>query len=478
MKLKASGLATIVGGRLAGMDTIVEGASIDTRELGPGQLFVAVEGARDGHDFLTDAAAAGASCCLTARGGIPPGLCEVRVSDTRLALAALGRWARDQLDPTAAVVGVTGSTGKTSTKDLLAAVLARRWRTVASARSFNNELGLPLTLFGAEPGSEAMVLEMGARGPGDIAHLCEIARPTLGVLTNVGPAHLERFGSLEGVASAKAELVDAVGRDGGTVVLNAEDERVRKMADRTAGPVVWFGRRTGDVHAEGGRVSMGSDQDRPLSPRFRLVSPWGAADVRVAGAGEHQADNALAAAAAALALGVPLEDVVAGLDTASCSPWRMELTRTRSGAIVCNDAYNANPASTEAALRSLAALPASRRIAVLGPMLELGAESDAEHARLGELARSRYGINHLLTVGAPDYGGQDVAGIDDALEVLDALGPLGRGDAVLVKASRAAGLERLAQTLVERSCGGVAPPEPTATGTGTPGFVAGGTVQW
>lgn len=452
---------------------MVDGATIDTRDLRPGQLFVAVVAHRDGHDFLPEATDAGASCCLTARGEVPGDLADVRVRDTGLALLRLGGWARDQLGPTARVVALTGSNGKTSTKDLLAAVLARRWETVASAKSFNNELGLPLTLFGAPPTTEAMVVEMGARGPGDIAQLCEVARPTVGLVTNVGPAHLERFGTLDGVAAAKVELVDAVARAGGTVVLNAEDERVQKMAAHTTGPVVWFGRSTGDVHAEGGRIRMGEDPDRPLSPRFRLVSPWGRADVRVAGAGEHQADNALAAAAAALTLGVPLDEVVAGLETAARSAWRMELVRTRSGALVCNDAYNANPASTEAALRALAALPSARRIAVLGPMLELGTESDAHHRRLGELARSRYGVDRLITVGAPAYGGEDVADIEGALHALEALSPFGDGDVVLVKGSRAAGLERLAQALADRLTGGSeAPPS-----SGMPDR-EGGEVSW
>jgi UDP-N-acetylmuramoyl-tripeptide--D-alanyl-D-alanine ligase len=283
---------------------------------------------------------------------------------------------------------------------------------------------------------------MGTRGIGHIAALCEIARPTIAVVTNVGACHLELLGSLDGVARAKRELVEALPASG-TAVLNAEDERVLGMAaSAPAGArVVTYGLGAGDVRAVGVRV------DDELRVAFGLESPWGATDVRLETRGAHQVPNALAAAAAALASGVAVEEIAAGLARTALSPWRMEVRRAAAGALVVNDAYNANPASVEAALHALARLPARRRIAVLGPMLELGDVSAAEHARVGSLAR-QLGIDRVFAVGAPAYGAEDVADVSAALDALGALGPLREGDVVLVKASRAAGLERLAAALV------------------------------
>jgi UDP-N-acetylmuramoyl-tripeptide--D-alanyl-D-alanine ligase len=278
---------------------------------------------------------------------------------------------------------------------------------------------------------------MGARGQGHIAWLCGIARPDVGVVTNVSAAHTELFGSVDAVAEAKGELVEALPATG-TAVLNAEDGRVLAMATRTAASVLTFGIAAGDVRA----VDPVLDED--LRVAFRLVSPWGEADVRLGARGVHQAANAAAAATAALALEVSLDHVAAGLASAAMSPWRMEVARTARGVLVINDAYNANPASTEAALQALAAVTARRRVAVLGPMLELGAVSTAEHRRIAELAGS-LGIE-VLTVGAPEYGVENVDDIDDTREFVAGLGD---GDAVLVKASRAAGLERLAARLSE-----------------------------
>jgi UDP-N-acetylmuramoyl-tripeptide--D-alanyl-D-alanine ligase len=264
-----------------------------------------------------------------------------------------------------------------------------------------------------------------------------LARPTIGVVTNVGLAHTEMLGSLEGVAAAKSELVAAL-PPSGWAVLNADDERVAAMAAATAAQVLTFGVTKGEVRATGLVL------DDELRPTFRLVSPWGEAEARLEARGAHHAANAAAAAAAALAAGAPLEKVVDGLARAGLSPWRMELRRTTGGGVVLNDAYNANPSSTAAALRALAALPASRRVAVLGPMLELGEHSGPEHRRMGDLARD-LGVDRLITVGAPDYGGEDVSDLDEAAALVGTVGP---GDAVLVKGSRAAGLERLAAGLV------------------------------
>jgi UDP-N-acetylmuramoyl-tripeptide--D-alanyl-D-alanine ligase len=386
---------------------------------------------RDGHDFVPAALAAGAGAYLTARD--PVGGTAVVVDDTLSALAAVGRLARSRV--AGAVVGITGSVGKTSVKDLLAAALAPHRRVAASERSFNNELGVPLTLANAPAGTDAVVVEMGARGVGHIAHLCSIASPTVGVVTRVAAAHTEGFGSLDAVAQAKGELVESLPPEG-TAVLFADDARVAAMAARTDARVLTFG--------EGGEVrAVWLELDEELRPTFTLVSPWGSAVVELPVRGRHQVDNALAAASAALALGLSPEEVATGLGQARLSPWRMDLLVAASGARILNDAYNANPASTRAGLESLAALAAERRTAVLGVMAELGELSDAEHAAIGELARM-LGIR-TIAVAAPAYGADvDVADLEAAEA---AIGPLGPGDAVLVKGSRVAGLERLAAVL-------------------------------
>ena len=269
--------------------------------------------------------------------------------------------------------------GKTSTKDMLASIFARRLVTAASLKSFNNELGVPLTLVNAPAGTEAVVVEMGARGRGHIASLCAVARPTVGVVTTVGMAHTELFGSVEEVAAAKAELVESLPASG-TAVLNAGVPLVAAMAERTQATVLTFGMGCGEVRGDVVGV------DALLRPCLDLQTPWGSSTFWLPVRGEHQAANAVAAAAAALACGVTLTQVVQGLRQATLSEWRMQLDRAPSGALVLNDAYNANPVSTEAALRSLAQLPVSRRTAVLGIMAELGDAGPAEHRRLGALA--------------------------------------------------------------------------------------------
>jgi UDP-N-acetylmuramoyl-tripeptide--D-alanyl-D-alanine ligase len=437
VELRTSEIASATGGRLVGADAVVAGAAIDSRLVTGGELFVPVVAERDGHDFVGAAVAAGAAAYLRSRPvdvGAPGGaeVPAVEVADTGAALSALGAHARDRLPDR--VVGITGSVGKTSVKDLLAAALAARWRTAASPGSFNNELGVPLTLLDAAGDSEAVVVEMGARGVGHVAALCAVARPTVAVVTRVAAVHTETFGTLDDVARAKGELVEALPATG-MAVLNAGDPRVAAMAARSAARVVTFG-AGGEVAAE----DVVLDDD--LRPRFRLVSPWGCAAVRLGVRGAHMVDNALAAAAAALVCEVPLAGVAEALAGAGLSRWRMDLVRLGSGAHLLNDAYNANPTSMAAALRALAALPARRRVAVLGVMAELGPSSDAEHRAAGALARE-LGVE-VVAVAAPAYGGTDVADLAGAVA---ALGPLGEGDAVLLKGSRVAGLERLADML-------------------------------
>ncbi|HLM62905.1 MAG TPA: UDP-N-acetylmuramoyl-tripeptide--D-alanyl-D-alanine ligase [Acidimicrobiales bacterium] len=456
MELRTSDVARVTGGRAEGPDVTVDGAAIDSRSVGGRELFVPIVAERDGHDFVPAAVAGGAPAYLTHRGPLPGAQATaVTVADTTAAFEALARHARSLLPDR--VVGVTGSVGKTSVKDLLAAVLAERWRTSASVRSFNNELGVPLTLLNAPTGTEALVVEMGARGVGHVKALCDLAAPTVGVVTRVAAVHTELFGTIDDVARAKGELVEALPTTG-VAVLNADDPRVAAMANRTPARVLTFGlepaggRRAGaarpagsagaaapaDVRAEDVRL------DGDLRPRFRLVTPDGTAEVSLEVRGIHMVGNALAAAAAALACDVAVDAVAAGLAAARLSPWRMELGVLPSGARVLNDAYNANPTSMAAALRALAALPGRRRVAVLGVMAELGPAAAQEHKAVGALARD-LGIE-IVAVGTGDYGGAVVAG-DEPAAVAAALGPLSDGDVVLLKGSRVAGLERVAALL-------------------------------
>ena len=431
MRLMASEVALAVNGHLVGVDVAVSGASIDSRTLATGELFVPVVAERDGHDFIDDALAAGASAYLTARP--PRGATAVAVEDTAAALAELGRHTRHRFD--GPVVGITGSVGKTSVKDMVATAIGADRPTHASPMSFNNELGVPLTLVNCPEDVEAVVVEMGARGMGHIAMLCSLARPTVGVVTSVGAAHTELFGTVEAVAEAKGELVESLGASG-VAILNADQPLVAAMASRTEAAVLTFGRAAGEVRASG--VSL----DDGLCPRFRLETPSGQANVALAVCGEHMVDNALAAAAAALAVGLGVEEIAAGLGSAQLSPWRMEVTKLASGAVLINDAYNANPMSMAAGLHSLAALDRRRRVAVLGAMAELGDRASAEHAAIGALAHE-LGIE-VIPVATADYGLTPVA---NAAAAVAALGAVDGDTAVLVKASRAAGLETVAAAL-------------------------------
>src|ERR671917_56731 len=303
--MRTSDVAAVTGGRLVGPDVTVSGAAIDSRLVSGGELFVPVVAERDGHDFVPAALAAGAAAYLTARGPVPQaeGATAGGGDETGRALTALGAHGRDLLDGgigggvDGRVVGITGSVGKTSVKDLLAAALAAGWRTTASAGAFNNELGVPLTPLGAPAGTQALVIEMGARGAGHVADLCAVARPTVGVVTRVAAVHTETFGTIDDVAKAKSELVAALPASG-VAVLNAADPRVAAMARRTDARVVRFG-EGGDVRAEAVEL------DAELHPTFRLATPWGRADVRLAVRGLHMVDNALAAPAAAPVGDVP-----------------------------------------------------------------------------------------------------------------------------------------------------------------------------
>ncbi len=433
MIFSAADVAEIVGGRVLGPPVDISGASIDTRSITPGALFVPIIAERDGHDFIGDALAGGAAAYLTS--GPTVGGTAIVVDDTSVALTELGAAARERL--TGEAIGVTGSVGKTSVKDLLVATLGSTWRVHANPASFNNELGLPLTLVNAPDDTDVAVLEMGARGVGHIAELCRTGRPTIGVVTCVAGAHTELFGSLDGVAQGKGELVESLPRSG-TAVLNADDRRVLAMRERTAAEVLTFG-TAGDVAVSELRL------DGRMRPRFQLSTPWGSTEVHLGLAGAHMAFNAAAAVAAGGAAGTPLEAMVAGLESATPSAWRMEVATSASGAEIVNDAYNANPTSVRAALAALTGSAAGQRTAVLGVMAELGEEHDAEHRAIASEAAAA-GVR-LIAVDAVAYGPsvEHVASIGAAVI---ALGPLTSDDIVLVKGSRVAGLERLAQILL------------------------------
>ncbi|MEX5721731.1 UDP-N-acetylmuramoyl-tripeptide--D-alanyl-D-alanine ligase [Geodermatophilus maliterrae] len=438
----------------------VTGVTLDSRGVSAGDLFVAVAGERvDGHDYLDAAAAAGAVAALTSRPGGP--LPALVVEDTVAALGRLAALVHGRLAAAGlTTLGITGSSGKTSTKDLLGQVLATAGPTVSPPGSYNNDIGLPLTVLSADADTRYLVLEMGARGIGHIARLCAVARPDVGVVLNVGSAHLGEFGSADVIAQAKGELVEAL-PESGTAVLNADDPRVAGMAPRTRARVVTTGRSAGaDVRATA--VAL----DDAARARFTLVAGGEEHPVALQVVGEHQVANALSAAGAALAAGMTPAAVAAALSAAQPrSRWRMEVTRRPDGVTVVNDAYNANPESMRAALAALAGLAGTRRVAVLGGMAELGADAVAEHERLGRDAVAA-GVDLVVAVGPDAVGiatGATAAGAregDGAVSVPDRVAArellsevLVPGDVVLVKASRSHGLELLAADLLTAGAG-------------------------
>lgn len=450
---RLSWVAEATGGHRVGEDREVTGVAIDSREVRPGDLFVALAGERvDGHNFLASAFSAGASGALVERQGDHRGSAVV-VADAGRALLDLAAAERRELRAT--VVGITGSTGKTSVKDLTAAVLATRFRVHASPRSFNTEVGVPLTLLSAGTEADVVVCEMGSRGLGHIALLAKAARPHVGVVTNVGLAHMGMFGSREAVANAKAELVESLPRDG-IAVLNADDPVVRTFGTRTRARVIRFG-IAADADVRGDDLVL----DRDGHPSFILATPAGSERVELPLTGEHMAWNALAAAACGVGLGLTAGECAAGLKEARVSPWRMEVLETPGGLRLVNDAYNANPTSMAAALRTARVMAGDGRcVAVLGEMAELGSIGTEEHERIGELV-ARLGIERLITVGDAAHV-IAVAAVREGVEpervtrcstleeAAEAVMADARpGDLVLVKASRAIGLERVAERLME-----------------------------
>ena len=337
------------------------------------------------------------------------------------------------------VIAITGSVGKTSTKDLLAGTVAGTFKTHQSAKSFNNEIGVPLTLLNSPDDTEVAIIEMGARGIGHIADLCEIVSPTVGIITTVAGAHTGEFGSVENIAIAKGELVEALPSDG-LAVLNGDNPLVAGMAPRTQARVMTFG------HDEGNDIRIESvSLDDELRPTFTMATDWGRVVARPPTRGAHMATNTAAAVGTALFLGVSIEAVEAGFGEVEVSPWRMDVQRSTSGALIINDSYNANPTSMRGALDSLSRLGHSRKIAVLGYMGELG-DTEAEDHR--EIAAEANAIGaEVITVGTDLYG---VPACSDVAAADAAIGALSEDCAVLVKGSRSAGLEVLAAKLLSR----------------------------
>jgi len=456
--LSLARIARITGGQLCHADPAAEVSGevvIDSRRVGPGGLFAAVAGERsDGHDFAAAAVAAGATAVLATR---PVPVPSVLVADVPAALGALARAVVDAL-PAARIAGLTGSSGKTSTKDLAAQLVERLGPTIAPAGSFNNEFGHPLTVLRADASTRYLVLELSARGIGHIAHLCRVAPPRYGVVLNVGHAHAGEFGGLDQVARAKGELPEALPADG-VAILNADDPRVLAMAARTQAQVVTFG-----IEAAGAAVRAADIRlDELGRPSFTLLTPEGSVPVTLRLHGAHNVPNALAAAALARELGLGLDGIADGLSAAIArSRWRMEVHQRADGVTVINDAYNANPESVRAALDALAHLAqGSRGFAVLGHMAELGGTSRSSHEDIGEYAArmSDSRLAALIAVGeeaAPllagarrvrSWTGEALAAPDGAAALELLANRLKPRDVVLVKASRAARLEGVAAAL-------------------------------
>ncbi|MEU7042409.1 UDP-N-acetylmuramoyl-tripeptide--D-alanyl-D-alanine ligase [Streptomyces varsoviensis] len=463
--LSLAEITAIVGGQpydLPDPEQRVTGpVEIDSRNVRPGGLFAAFAGEHvDGHDFAERAVAAGAVAVLATRriGGAVP---SIVVDDVVAALGALARAVAQRLGAT--LVALTGSVGKTSTKDLIAQLLERIGPTVWTPGSFNNEIGMPLTALRADAATRHLVLEMGARSIGHIRYLTELTPPRVGVVLNVGTAHIGEFGGREQIAKAKGELVEALPTEaeGGIAVLNADDPLVRAMSGRTKARTVLFGEaRDADVRAEG--IHLTEDG----RPAFTLHTPTGCGAVTMRLYGEHHVSNALAAAAVAHELGMPADEIASALSEAGrLSRWRMEVTERADGVTIVNDAYNANPESMRAALRALVAMGGAataaggRTWAVLGQMAELGEESLAEHDAVGRLA-VRLNVSKLVAVGGREAAwlrmgaynegswGEESVHVSDAQAAIDLLRrELRPGDVVLVKASRSVGLERLAEAL-------------------------------
>ena len=445
--MQASEIAVVVNGTLHGSDVLVsEAPVIDSRVAIDGSLFLAVQGENvDGHGFVDDAFAHGAVLAITSK---PVSQRHIIVDDVVAALGKLAQHVRSNLlDLT--VIGITGSQGKTTTKELLASILSSAAPTVAPHGNFNNEIGAPISLLHCTETTKYCIVEMGARHPGDIAHLCSIAQPNIGVVLKVGSAHVGEFGSMQAIAATKSELIQSLGPEG-IAILGTYDDFTPAMARAHKGKTLTFGEssecdiRATDIEVREGRA------------HFDLITPEGRSAVGLRIVGLHQVANALAVASVATVLGFSLDQIASGLSTAeSEAKWRMEIEELPS-LVLINDAYNASPEATAAALQTLALFAQERggeSWAFLGKMHELGESSNTDHAAIGTLA-SELGIDHLVCVGAPEYAASISASsatsihrCADIAEAIEVANNLSKGDVVLVKASRSEKLEILADAI-------------------------------
>ena len=439
-------IAKIVGGKTFGDSSKVISAVpvFDSREASKGSLFLALVGqSSDGHSFTDDAQSRGATGCMTTR-EVPGN--GVVVSDVLIAVRALASYVRKQL-PELKVIAITGSSGKTTTKDLLASILSSRAECVWTKASFNNELGAPITLLACDEQTKYCILEMGARHQGDIAALCEMAKPSVGVVLRVGTAHLGEFGSVEKIAQTKSELIAGLGPDA-VAVLGTYDPYTKAMNSLHSGRVIYFGQGSRDD------VRAADVEMREARPHFDLVTPAGRDAVGMRLIGAHQISNALAAAAVCTALEIPIEVIASGLSTADlASKWRMQVSDVED-LLIINDSYNANPESMNAALDSLVLFTqesGGSSWAFLGQMHELGSESNALHASVAAHAHE-LGIDHLVSIGTrafaegiPAHSATTLHYCDDISQALSLVSHCEPGDAVLVKASRSEHFETLSQ---------------------------------
>jgi UDP-N-acetylmuramoyl-tripeptide--D-alanyl-D-alanine ligase len=445
--MKASEIAAVVHGTLHGDDVVVSGAPvIDSRLAIHGSLFLAVQGEHvDGHDFVADAFAHGAILALTSHAVDQR---HIIVDNVVIALGKLAQHVRSNL-LNLTVIGITGSQGKTTTKELLASILSAAAETVAPHGNFNNEIGAPISLLQCTESTKYCIVEMGARHVGDIAHLSAIAQPNIGVVLKVGTAHLGEFGSIQAIAETKSEVIKSLSAEG-IAILGTYDDFAPQMSALHKGKTLTFGEssecdiRATDIEVREGRA------------HFDLITPEGRSAVGLRIVGLHQVANALAVAAVATVLGFSLDQIASGLSTAeSLAKWRMEIEELPS-LVLINDAYNASPEAIAAALQTLSLFAQERggeSWAFLGKMHELGESSDADHAAIGTLA-AELGIDHLVCVGAPEYGSTISVTSDmavhrcaDIATAVDVAKNLNQGDVVLVKASRSEKLEILADAI-------------------------------
>nr|WP_239537586.1 UDP-N-acetylmuramoyl-tripeptide--D-alanyl-D-alanine ligase [Dyella mobilis] len=444
--MRLSAIAMWTHGRLLGADADIDGVEIDSRKIKTGDLFVAFKGEHvDGHDYLADAAARGAAAALVER-RVDCDLPQVEVENAELALGDLASAVRAQRN--ARVIGITGSNGKTTVKTLTASILSRHGRTHFNTGSYNNEIGLPLTLLWMPEDTEYAVLEMGAGKPGDIDYLAAIARPEIGLVNLIAPAHLERMGTIETVAETKGAVYRGLPADG-VAIINADDAFASFFAGLAGGRRVL---RFGLDH----KADVGADilDQRVDGSHFVLSTPRGDTDVHLPLPGRHNIANALAAASIALALDVPLDTIVEGLEQASAVEGRLKRLAMPDGWTMIDDSYNANPSSVHAAIDTLA-LADGERWLVLGDMAELGADARALHAGVGRHARER-GIQKLFAVGPLNAAAVEAFGAEgkhfaDKAALIEALRTqLHAGVTCLVKGSHSSGMEHVVAALMRR----------------------------